>query len=153
SIRLNLAAQKYEVNQSVELHTQMASLEAEWRKIGIQLSPILVSGQRPDWSKAPAVARAAGESSFLEIKPYYDSSLEYGKSTSPDSGLFYIGSALAQKQFAELCATIRDSQNTGKFAAPNLAAEMDAYEDELLAAYKPPQSIDSHPMFIRTSAL
>ena len=48
---------------------------------------------RPPASTAvrPVALRAMAEAAQAKLPVYYDASLEYGRSTTPDSGLFYLG--------------------------------------------------------------
>src|SRR6185436_7062803 len=81
-----------------------------------------------------------------------DASLEYGRNTTPESGLFYIGSAQARSRFAAFC---REMATTSGEPAPSLrplGAELDGLESDLLAAYRPPASIDKHREFIIASS-
>jgi hypothetical protein len=94
-----------------------------------------------------------GQTSVSEIKVYYDASLEYGKNTVPDAGLYYIGATLAQLDFARFVSKLPRSNEADPAAPLSLSQEVRQFEDQLLAAYKPPASIDSHPVFIRTSAM
>jgi hypothetical protein len=100
----------------------------------------------------PAAVRALAEAALPQVRVFYQASLEYGRSTMPDSGLFYLGSARAQREFAAFCRTL-------SFPAPRrapplrpLAGELDALEATLLSAYRPPASIDRHSEFITASS-
>ena len=80
----------------------------------------------------PAAARAVGETALFQVRPFYESSLEYGRSTMPDAGLFYLGSAQAAR---DLARTSRTLSAPARDAAPplrSLAPELDALEGELL---------------------
>jgi hypothetical protein len=100
----------------------------------------------------PAALRALAEAALPQVRAFYEASLEYGRNTMPDSGLFYLGSAQAQRDFVAFARTLSVTAP----APPPLRAlgpELDALQAELLAAYRPPASIDQHPQFIRASAL
>lgn len=130
-----------------------ARFEAEWRRVGELLKDEL--GPPPANALdgvGPAAARAIAEAVLPQVRVYYEASLDYGQSTSPDSGLYYMGAALAQRELATLVRELG-----GRPAAPppplrSLAPELDALEAEILAAYRPPASIDRHVDFIRASA-
>jgi hypothetical protein len=82
------------------------------------------------------------------VRAYYESSLAYGRATSPESGLYYLGTAVAARELVGLCRQV--ARPGGKSAPPlrALDAEIDALETAVLAAYRPPASIDRHPEFI-----
>ena len=81
--------------------------------------------------------------------------VEPGVRTEHDAAtpaLFYLGSAQAARDFAQLSRRLSVSS---KDAAPPLRAlgpELDALEGDLLAAYRPPVSVERHPEFIAASS-
>jgi hypothetical protein len=148
-----LAAQKYTIDQPAAAHEQMNALEAEWRKVGKKLQPVMGGNNSPSFSHLNAANRAVAETALSEIKPYYDASLEYGKNTAPEYGLYYLGSATSQMDFVKFCSTLSESSLKKPPNVTNLPAELEQFEDDLLAEYKPPASMDQHPLFIRVSAM
>src|SRR5262245_41676460 len=80
-----------------------SGFEAEWRRVGDELKSQLAppaAGSLSDIS--PAAVRAIGEAALPQVRIYYEASLDYGRNTVFDSGLYYIGSALAQRDLASL---------------------------------------------------
>lgn len=149
-----LEAADYRSTVPGELRTQMAGLEAEWRRLAPELGPEGAAAARPDFAGVPAAARAVGEAAWAEVPVYYAASLDYGKNTAPEYGLYYLGAAKAQLDLARLAARLTEPAPTGAALAPrSVAAEIDALEAELLALYRPPLSVEAHPVFIRISAL
>lgn len=148
--RLSAARQMYAawryVDSHAEARTQAALFEAEWKRAGDELA-----ATQPLATRGDAFLRALAEAAAGEVRPYYEASLEYGQATQPLFGLYYIGSAFAARDtdaFTAGLATVAPG------AAPpirSIAGELDALEAELLAAYKPPVSIDRHPRFIAAS--
>jgi hypothetical protein len=127
--------------------------EAEWRRVGELLRGELQApaGNALD-GVGPAAARAIGEAVLPQVRVYYEASLDYGQNTRPDTGLYYIGTALAQR---ELTALVRSLGFPAPAPAPplrSLEPELGALEAEILAAYRPPASIERHVDFIRASA-
>jgi hypothetical protein len=127
--------------------------ESEWRAVGERLGAAL---ERPAPESlrgvAPAALRAIGEAALPQVRSYYDASLDYGRATAFDSGLYYMGSAIAQHELKALLASL--SAATAAPAPPlrPLEPELARLEAEILAAYRPPASIDRHADFIRASA-
>jgi len=100
----------------------------------------------------PAVVRALGEAALPQSRVFYEASLEYGRATMPEYGLYYLGSARSAGETADLCRALSER---GGEAPPRLRpmnAEIEALEGELLAAYRPPLSVDRHPDFIAASS-
>jgi hypothetical protein len=126
-------------------------LAAAWSKAGHDFSGPLrraaVSGIEP------AAVRAVAEAALLEAREYYQSSLDYARSTVPAQGWFYLRKALAERDLAALC---RELGTSGKPRSPHafrsLAPELDALEAELVRAYRPPVSLARHGEFIVASA-
>lgn len=129
--------------------------EAEWRRVGELLrSDLGVPAANALDGVAPVAARAIGEAALPQVRVYYEASLDYGRSTAPDAGLYYIGAALAQRELTTLLRGLTlPARAPGP--APRLRSfepELGALEAEILAAYRPPASIDRHVDFIRASA-
>ncbi len=132
---------------------QLQDFEAEWTRMGGVLRADL-GPPSPDAFKdvQPAAVRALAEVAFPQIRGYYEASLEYGRNTMPDQGLYYLAGAQAQRDLTAFYRTL--SAPTARHAPPvrPLHAELDALETELLAAYRPPASIDKHGQFIGVSS-
>jgi hypothetical protein len=130
-----------------------AAFDAEWKRMGTVLgkaldppSPAAMDGVRP------AAVRAIGEATLPQVRGYYDASLEYGHNTMPVFGYYYIGVAQGQLEFANFCRSISEPSAPPPPPLRSVAAELDALENDLLAAYRPPASIDRHSEFIGASA-
>jgi hypothetical protein len=92
------------------------------------------------------------QAALPQVRIYYDASLEYGRSTTPDSGLYYLGAAQAARDFGALARKLSGGPALKPPPLRSLGPELDALEGELLAAYRPPLSIDKHPEFIGASS-
>jgi hypothetical protein len=130
-----------------------AAFEAEWKRMGAELRADL--GATPPGALEglkPAAVRGLAEAALPQVRIYYDASLEYGRSTMPDAGLFYLGSARAQREFVAFCRTLSLPSPPRAPALRPLAPDLDGLEAKLLSAYRPPASIDRHAEFIAASA-
>jgi len=149
----NLAAAEYVATQTAAGHADSAGLESEWKRMRGVLG---VSAARPAENALqtlqPAAVRAFAEAALPQVAIYYEASLDYGRATGPESGLYYLGSALAQKEFVEFSRTLSEARSGAPLPARAIVTEIDALERALLAAYRPPASIDSHRDFIVASA-
>jgi hypothetical protein len=148
-VHSNLSAEKYR-NHPPGNSKNLSDLEKEWMKKGAELQS---AAKRTNFKQIPASVRAIAEASLSEVKPLYDSSLEYGKSTAAEYGFFYLGSSQARLELARLLLTMQASKSPKLPDLPGLANEIDATEDAILAEYKPPASIEHHPAFIRASGM
>ena len=151
--REGLSAARYLYSLPEPQRQDPQRFEAEWRRVGELLRGDLdAPAANALDGVAPAAARAIGEAALPQVRVYYEASLEYGQNTQPDSGLYYIGTALAAARAHGLPAR---PELPGPAPAPplrSLEPELAALEAELLAAYRPPASIDRHVEFIRASA-
>ena len=153
SARVYLSASRYLDGFSAEKQKDGGAFEAEWTRMGGALRDSL--GAIPSGvldGVAPAAIRAMGEAALPQIKGYYEASLEYGRNTMAQYGLFYIGSAQAQREFVALCRSFSVPSTRPAPPLRSLAPEIDRLEAELLSAYRAPASIDRHSEFIAASA-
>jgi hypothetical protein len=100
----------------------------------------------------PAALRALAEAVRPQVRIYREAALDYGRATQPDFGLFYIGQAFAQKEFLGLMRRLSSASEGAAPPVRSIAGDLDSLETEVLAAYRPPASIDRHPEFIGLSA-
>jgi hypothetical protein len=146
----NLGAASYVAKQSPNAMNDLAGIEAEWKRLGPQLqnapAPKLDDVQ-------PAAVRGLVEAAVPQVHELYGASLIYAQNTSAFSGFFYLGQAIAQRDFIAFAR--RASQPTSRRAPAfrSIAPELDALERELLEGYRPPASIERHSEFINASSL
>ncbi len=150
----DLEAAEYRSGIAGDLRVQMSELEREWLRLGPELGNNRAPGPRPAFEFLPAAARALAEAALAQMPTYYDASLDYGRNTAPEYGLFYLGAARAQRDFIALAVGLpRRPVDLPALAPGDVSGAISALRDELLTAYTPPRSIDSHAVFIRISAL
>jgi hypothetical protein len=153
AIRGNLYSVKYVTALPLKTRREFPAFEEEWKKIGTQLDPVLSGKEKPDFNGLSDATRAIAEAAFSEVKVYYESSLDYGRDTDPDSGLFYLGLAQGQLDLARFYSRLKDARHSQSLADDQIADEVDEFEKYLLSLYKPPASVEQHPIFIRSSAM
>ncbi len=153
SARFLLSASLYADERTDRERQDEAAFEAEWARMGKVLgrdlgppSPSAFDGVRP------AAVRALGEAALPQIKIFYDTSLDYARNTLPAFGIVYVGEARAQQEFVAFARTLAESSTGSSPPLRSLASELDALEGIILAAYRPPASIDKHAEFIGASS-
>ena len=163
--RLNVAAYAYVSAQPERALTDSTGLAAWWVREGDSLgtwigrSPSRRRGRDADDPAAriaamhPAAVRAVAEMSLPQIRNYYDAALVYGYATQPQFGYFYVGIARAQRELVTLCRDLSQPAAKPEPAFRSIAAELDSLHAHVLAAYRPPLSIDRHPEFIGVSSV
>jgi hypothetical protein len=150
--RETLSAGAYLGERSPKERTEVAAFEAEWRRMGPSLAGDPAAARAAAASLRPAVLRALAEAAGAQVRVYYDASLDYGRSTTPESGLYYLGAARAQQEWVSFLASLASPLRLAPPRVRPLDGELDALRAELLAAYRPPASIDRHRDFIGASA-
>jgi hypothetical protein len=153
SARADLSAWAYLQASPAAARKELAAFESEWTRMGGALAEDLappavarLEGVRP------AALRALAEAALPQVRVFYDASLEYGRNTMPEYGLFYLGSAQAQRELAAFYRTLSAGPPQATPPLRSLAGELEALEAELLALYRPPAAIDRHREFIGASA-
>lgn len=139
------------VRSQPEARTDLARLEALWAAAGRDLGPEWrANALRRVEKLRPALLRALAEGAVVKAGVFLGSSLEYGRNTTPESGLFYLGLARAQAAFVDLAVRL-DAGASAPADPPrtrSLQARLDALDGDLISIYRPPLSIDRHPDFI-----
>ncbi len=146
--RLSLVWPNLEARAYLASHPKPSDLQADWKRSG----RAILASQSVDGIE-PAAVRALAEAALSEKSEYYHASLDYGQNTTPDAGFYYLAQARAQQSFVDFARKI--SQSNGRRAPQirSLPPDLDSLERELLAAYRPPASIDKHGEFIGASAM
>ena len=149
SVANDAEALRYLKERSPAERTDVAAFESEWKRVGGVLAsdlgrpvPDAYDGVRP------AVVRAIGEAALPQAGVFYHASVEYGRSTTPDSGLYYLGAALGQRDFGSFVRRLSSPSRLTPPRVRSVAAELEELQDDLLAAYRPPASVDRHREFI-----
>jgi hypothetical protein len=150
---VGLATGSYLSARPAEERKDMARFEAEWARMGKELSgdlgrpsPAALAGVQP------AALRALGEAAIPQVRAYYVASLDYGRSTTPGDGLFYLATAQAQRDLVELCRRLSTPTSLKPPPLRSLRAEIDGLQSDLIKAYQPPASVDRHGAFITADA-
>jgi hypothetical protein len=147
--REELAVAAYMGARPTEQRKEIPAFEAEWARMGDLLKKDAPA--KPE-DLHPAATRALGEAALPQVRIYYDASLEYGRNTMPEQGLYYLGAAQAQRDVVDLLGKVSVPSSRREPPVRSLRPELDALEAEMLAVYRPPISIDRHKEFIAASS-
>ena len=149
----NLAASVYSDRSPAAARREEPAFEAEWSRVGKVLRADLAPpGPAALEGVTPAAVRGMGEAALPQVRAFYESAVEYARSTMPQYGLFYLGAAQAERDFARFCRTLTEKTPLAAPTLRPLGSELDALEARLLSAYRPPVSIDRHGEFIAASS-
>ncbi|HMY76951.1 MAG TPA: hypothetical protein PLQ88_34340, partial [Blastocatellia bacterium] len=126
-----------------------AAFDEEWRRVGT----VLTARQRrlAAAPRLPLVVQAIFERSLTQVQPNYQASPLYGQQTSLEYGLFYLGLAQGQMDFAAFCRRLKFAAATTPLRSP--ASALAAMEQAVLDAYRQFDAPAQHSAFIRVNSL
>jgi hypothetical protein len=126
----------------------LPAFEKEWARASAELDTLHTEVGAHNWASAPAALRALAEAATGRTGPLLDGARGFATSTQPRDGLFYLGQARGESDFARFCARL---DLVRQRRAPNLRSllpELEAMQTKVNAAFVPPRSIEQHPIFI-----
>ena len=100
------------------------------------------------WDRSRAAVRALAETSEGRIQPLLEGARGFAVATGPKDGLFYIGQAQGEAEFAALCASLEFHGKVGRYPLRSMLPELQRLQEKTRAAFQPPASIDRHDRFI-----
>ncbi|HKF45214.1 MAG TPA: hypothetical protein VKG01_19125, partial [Thermoanaerobaculia bacterium] len=110
--RTNLAAAAYVGERPADKRNDQGFLDGEWKRVGNTIKDDLGPLHPADLGNVrPAAVRALAEAALLQVRAFYDASLEYGRSTEARYGLFYLGQAQAQRDFVSFCRKLSEASS------------------------------------------
>jgi hypothetical protein len=150
NVRANLEPGLYPATHA---HPTFDELDAERAKLAPRFDAKAIATLAHP-AETSALGRALAEASAMQAKETFDASDAYGRATEPLFGLYYLAQGVAYLDYADFAAKAGASLRPNGARAPklrSLAPEIRTLRDEMLAAYKPPLSIDRHPEYIGAS--
>jgi hypothetical protein len=126
----------------------LPAFEAMWGKANLQLSKFDEEAAKRDWGSVPQAVRALSETAQAKALPLLEGGRGFATATAPKDGLFYLGEARGEAEFARFCASLQFPQKHSAFALRSILPELAALQEKTNAAFQPPRSIDLHSRFI-----
>lgn len=130
----------------------LCAFEAEWRKISLALNECEQEARARDWSNVPAAVRALSETSEVRAIPLMDGGRALATATQPKDGLFNIGQAQGEAEFAHFCASMQFARKASTLPRRSLLPELHRLQDKTNAAFVPPRSIELHAQFVQLNS-
>ena len=128
------------------------ALEREWRRLGGELAEKERRLTASPTRRSPLVVQAMLERALTQVRPHYQSGRLYGQQTTIDAGLFYLGRAKAQLEFALFCRGLDAAASGPAPSLRSLALELEELEREVTQAYRRLGAADQDNTFIRINA-
>ncbi len=125
------------------------AFQAEWGKVSVRLAALDKEARAHDWGRTPLAIRALAESADVKATPLLEGGLGFATSTGPAEGIFYVGQAEGEADFASFCWSLKAAGNKAPaFTLRSMLPELQRLQEKTNAAFQPPKSIDLHPRFI-----
>ena len=126
----------------------LPGFEKKWNEVSLRLTARDKEAHSQSWNRAPLAVRALAEAAQGESIPLLEGGRGFASATSPLEGLFYVGMAEGNVDFAKFCASLNFPAKPVAFPLRSLSAELHSLQEKTNAAFQPPKSIDQHPRFI-----
>ena len=124
------------------------AFDSEWANASRALETSGRTLRAVNWNGAPAALRALSETAQVKAVPLLDGARGFATATGPKDGMFYLGQALGEIEFARFCSTLRLPNGKHAFPLRSFLPELEALQAKTNAAFQPPKSIDLHTRFI-----
>ena len=80
--------------------------------------------------------------------PLLEGGRGFAVSTEPKDGLFNLGEAEGQAEFAAFVSSLRLARKRAAYHFHSLLPELEGFQQKVNAAFQPPRSIDLHVQFM-----
>ncbi|MBZ5688760.1 MAG: hypothetical protein LAP86_27430 [Acidobacteriia bacterium] len=137
------AADKAEVEKD-----GLAAFESQWGQASLRLTALDKDAHAREWKHSTLAIRALAEAAQGRAIPLLDGGRGFATATGPKDGLFYVGQAQGEADFAAFCASLKTDAGNPAFPLRSLLPELRSLQEKTNAAFQPPKSIDLHPRFI-----
>ena len=126
----------------------LPAFESQWGKVSLRLTALDQEAHSHDWKHGPLALRALAEAAQGRAIPLLDGGRGFATANGPKDGLFYIGQAEGEADFAVFCASVDLPAKQPDFQLRSMLPELQKLQDKTNAAFQPPKSIDLHTRFI-----
>jgi hypothetical protein len=137
------AADKAEVEKG-----GLPAFESQWGQVSLRLTALDKDGHAREWKHTALAIRALAEAAQGRAIPLLEGGRGFATATGPKDGLFYVGQAQGEADFATFCASLKSDAKSTAFPLRSLLPELRSLQERTNAAFQPPKSIDLHPRFI-----
>jgi hypothetical protein len=128
----------------------LAAFESEWLRVGQELDA--KRRQLVPNARVPAAVQALIESSLTQVQPYYQSGRLYGRNTTIGAGLYYIGRAPANLDFALFCQRLKFPQSKAAPRLRSLDEQLEALESAAIKGFQDPANESKQSTFIQINS-
>src|SRR3974390_3213661 len=122
--------------------------EAEWEKVSLSITASNRQAREKDWERHSAAVRAFSETSQNMSMPLLEGARGFAISMQPKDGLFNLGQAQGQAEFASFCSKLNLSRKGKPYPLRSVMPELQILQKKANAAFQPPRSVDLHTLFM-----
>ena len=124
------------------------AFESQWKAVSLRLTALDKEAHAKQWGRTPVAVQALAEAAQGRAIPLLEGGQGFAVATGPKDGLFYVGQAEGEADFATFCGTLSLTGKPASFPLRSWLPELQALQVKANAAFQPPQSIDLHNRFI-----
>jgi hypothetical protein len=147
-----LAGARLVLEKTETVESGLPAFEAEWEKARKRLTATDEQARQRSGKAPPAAVQALAEVARGKTIPLLEGGRGFAVSTKPGDGLFYIGQAEGNAEFAKFCASLKFAGSKEPFPLRSVLPELQGLQEKTNVAYRPPQSVDLHPRFIQLNS-
>lgn len=136
------------IDKGETVKSSLPAFESEWKKASLDLTALDQEARGRNWNNAPVALRALSEGAQGKAQPLLEGGRGFATSTQPKDGLFYLGEAQGEAEFAKFCASLSLPAKTEAFPLRSLLPELRNLQEKTNAAFQPPRSIELHTQFV-----
>lgn len=126
----------------------LPAFESQWGKVSLRLTALDKDAHAREWKHSALAIRALAEAAQGRAIPLLEGGRGFATATGPKDGLFYVGQAEGEADFATFCASLKANGNASAFPLRSLLPELRLLQEKTNAAFQPPKSIELHSRFI-----
>ena len=126
----------------------LPAYEAEWEKVSFSITAIDRQARGKNWNDSGVALRALSETAQSMTVPLLEGARGFAVSMQPKDGLFNLGQAQGQAEFAAFCARLQLPRKGTAYPLRSLMPEIEILQERTNAAFQPPRSIELHTLFM-----
>ncbi|HEY7098859.1 MAG TPA: hypothetical protein VH437_19175 [Terriglobales bacterium] len=126
----------------------LPAFESQWGKVSLRLTALDQDAHNRDWKNATLALRGLAQAAQGRAIPLLEGGRGFATAKGPNDGLFYVGQAEGEADFAVFCNSLDLTSRPPSFQLRSFLPELQKLQQKTNAAFKPPKSIDLHSRFI-----
>jgi hypothetical protein len=136
------------VEKAEAVRSGYPAFEAEWKNVSQNVTEINSVTREKDWTNSPAALRALSETALGRSGPLLDGGRGFALASKPSDGLFYLGQAKGESNFAKFASSLPLTRLSEAFPLRSFLPELQKLQERTNAAFEPPRSVSLHDRFI-----